>query len=126
MKRTISASHTPNGFFDHWHINGTDAGTGNTIGITMNNNYVVQPVFSPVATYSLTVETNLGWGSVAIDGIWYGTPVTITVPAGYHTVLAPEYLDYWYLAGFSDGYGNGASRPINSNTFIGVGYAPYY
>jgi len=62
---------------------------------------------------------------VYIDGGYVGNaPVTVYVAAGSHTVWAETFWVYWYLYGFSDGLGNGASRSITSNTNIVAYYGP--
>jgi hypothetical protein len=60
---------------------------------------------------------------VSIDGDEVGTaPVSVLVEEGWHTVTVPYQWGYWPLTGFSDGYGNGESRPIYSDTDITAYY----
>ncbi len=69
-----------------------------------------------------------GWElypDVYVDGDWVGrAPVAIQVIDGWHTVYVEDPYVYWYLVGLSDGYGNGASRPIYSDTGITAWYWP--
>jgi hypothetical protein len=67
------------------------------------------------------------WGElnphVGIDGNYVGqAPVCVLVQEGWHTVAVEPWGGYWPLLGFSDGYGNGASRPIYSDTYITAYY----
>jgi hypothetical protein len=60
---------------------------------------------------------------VWIDGNEIGqAPVYILVQEGWHTVTVEWNWGYWHLLGFSDGYGNGESRPIYSDTDITAYY----
>jgi hypothetical protein len=60
---------------------------------------------------------------VWIDGDEVGqAPVCVSVEEGWHSVTVEWYWGYWDLLGFSDGYGNGDSRPIYSDTDITAYY----
>jgi len=80
--------------------------------------------------YWLTVDAYDQYGlfftGVSIDGNYYGTPVSVLVGPGYHSVWAEPYPGYSYLTGFSDGYGNGDYRPIYSNTQITAYYESFW
>lgn len=80
--------------------------------------------------YWLTVDAYDQYGpfftGVAIDSNYYGTPVSVLVSPGYHSVWAEPYPGYSYLTGFSDGYGNGDYRPIYSNTQITAYYESFW
>jgi hypothetical protein len=69
--------------------------------------------------------------NIYIDGNWTGYGyASVQVTAGYHSVLVDnpvwnDYLGYYdYLSYFSDGYGNGETRPVFSNTLITAHYFP--
>jgi hypothetical protein len=85
-----------------------------------------------VVYHSLTVDAyDMIYGqqlhpNVLIDGNWVGNaPVTVQVTEGWHSVTVDEWWEYWYLIGLSDGYVNGASRPIYSDTWITAYYYPW-
>lgn len=60
---------------------------------------------------------------VEIDGDLVGwAPVCVSVEEGWHTVTVEYQWGYWLLTGFSDGYGNGESRPVYSDTWITAYY----
>lgn len=60
---------------------------------------------------------------VYIDGGSVGQgPVTVEVYEGSHTIQVDYYCGPFYLIGFSDGYGNGDSRSITSDTTIAAIY----
>jgi len=71
--------------------------------------------------------------SIFIDGnlVGYGY-ASVPVMAGWHTVFVDEWVNnphfgcQSYLAYFTDGYGNGASRPVYSNTEITAVYYQYW
>jgi hypothetical protein len=82
-----------------------------------------------IGDYWLYVEGHCdGFGGVVdpyvwIDGDGIGqAPVCVFVEEGWHTVTVDYQWGYWRLLGFSDGYGNGASRPIYSDTDITAYY----
>ncbi|MCL5949101.1 MAG: hypothetical protein M1490_01320 [Candidatus Bathyarchaeota archaeon] len=80
--------------------------------------------------YWLTVDAYDQYGpfftGVTIDGNYYGTPVSVLVSPGYHSVWAEPYSGYSYLVGFSDGYGNGDYRPIYSDTHVTAYYESFW
>jgi len=54
---------------------------------------------------------------VWVDGVWVGTTWTYClVSAGWHTVEFDEDISIWTFVEVSDGYANGASRLISSDT----------
>lgn len=61
---------------------------------------------------------------VCIDGVWRGTitPYLVLISEGAHTIEVPSWQGYWYLVGFSDGLGNGATRQIYSDTDLTAYY----
>ena len=63
---------------------------------------------------------------VTIDGNYYGTPVSVLVSPGSHSVWAEPYPGYSYLVGFSDGLGNGDYRQIYSDTQITAYYQSFW
>lgn len=61
--------------------------------------------------------------NVWVDDVWVGaSPVSILVAEGWHRVEVDYDLGYWYFVEFSDGYGNGESRPIYSDTWLTAYY----
>jgi len=56
---------------------------------------------------------------VWVDGVWVGsTYVYCLVPEGWHSVEVDEDIAIWEFVELSDGYANGASRPIYSDTHL--------
>jgi hypothetical protein len=80
--------------------------------------------------YWLTVDACDQYGpfftGVTIDGNYYGTPVSVLVSPGSHSVRAEPYPGYSYLVGFSDGLGNGDYRQIYSDTQITAYYQSFW
>lgn len=80
--------------------------------------------------YWLTVDACDQYGQfftgVTIDGNYYGTPVSVLVSPGSHSVWAEPYPGYSYLVGFSDGLGNGDYRQIYSDTQITAYYQSFW
>ncbi len=82
----------------------------------------------PPGYHWLTIDTWDNYGGqpitdVWIDDVWVGTtPVAVPVTENWHKVEVDYDLGYWYLWGFSDGYGNGEYRPIYSDTLISAYY----
>lgn len=65
--------------------------------------------------------------NVYIDSEWVGNaPVSVLVTEDWHSVEVDDWWGYWYFVGFSDGYGNGESRPIYSDTSITAWYWPIF
>jgi len=81
---------------------------------------------------SVAASDDLGcplFPNIYIDGNWAGTGcIEVQVVEGWHTILVDDptwnhiYCRDSYLQGFTDGYGNGESRPIYSSTWVLAGY----
>jgi len=123
---------------DYWLLDGNNAGTQNPITVTMNSDHTLQANFREGAVYHwLTVDAYDGYfgnplyPGIWIDGNWAGYGyASIQVTEGWHTVLVedPVWNDYGfydYFSYFTDGYGNGASRPVYSDTYITAVYYPW-
>ena len=90
--------------FDHWILNGVDAGVDNRILITMDNNYQLQAVILPkddTQTFSLAITATAGGTTTPPPGVYL-------VKAGYNfTVKAnPDLestLEQWALDGVNMG-----------------------
>ncbi len=116
--------------FDYWLLDGNSYAQ-NPITVTMNSNHTLQAFFceeTPPVYHWLTVEAydeyeyELNPG-VWVDSGWAGyAPVTVQVLEGWHTVEVEETWLYWRLVEFSDGYGNGDSRPVYSDKTITAYY----
>jgi hypothetical protein len=131
----VVADADPGWTFDYWLLNGTNAGTNPSIDVYMDANYILQANFreeTPPVYHWLTINAYDEYGyplspNVYVDTVWYyGAPVTIQVTEDWHIVEVEDPYVYWCLVEFSDGYGNGASRPIYSDTTITAYYQFYY
>ena len=126
--QTVNATAGVGYRFDHWELDNNPAGTSNSITVTMDQAHTLQAVFSPLATYTLSVDAWCDEGfqlypTLYVDGTPYYGTVSISVYAGYHTIGAESpYYDCFFVSGFSDGLGNGASRNILSNTHVTAYY----
>ena len=85
----------------------------------------MQAYFRAEAYYWLTVNAFNVYTQEPMDAyVWiegYGGgwgSITVQVPSGSRAVGADDSYYPFYLTGFSDGYGNGESRPIFSDTTI--------
>ena len=98
----VLATPSTNYYLDHWLLNGTDVGSNNPYAVTMNNNYVIQPVFYP---NTLTISsTNGGSTNTTTGNYTYGQTAVVkaTASPGY-------YFDHWQL----DGNNVGSNDPIS-------------
>jgi hypothetical protein len=127
--QTVTANSSTGYRFDHWVLDDNqNAGSSDTITVTMNNAHTLQAVFSPLATYTLSVDAWCDEGfqlypQIYVDGTPYYGTVSITVYAGYHTITVENpYYDCFYVSYFSDSLGNGVSRNILSNTYVTAYY----
>lgn len=118
--------------FEYWVLDGNTY-TQNPITVTMNSNHNLQAVFSePPPSYSLYVDAWCVEGFqlypyIVVDGVGYAGTASVTVSAGYHTISVEDpYYFIMNLSYFSDGYGNGDSRYIGSNTAVTAWYERAY
>ena len=91
--------------FDHWVLDGQNAGSQNPITVTMNSNHNLQPVFYEIPTYSLTISSSTG-GYTNPSGVQEyleGTPAQV-----YAYANTNYEFDYWLL----DGQNAGSNNPI--------------
>jgi hypothetical protein len=126
----VEAVADPGWTLNHWLLDGYNVGSDPSIDVYMDGPHSLQAVFSEGVVYHwLTVNAYDIYYQQWIDaGVWvdgygggYGT-MTVQVPEGWRAVGADEWYYPLYLVGFSDGYGNGASRPIYSDTTITAYY----
>ena len=90
---TVDVTATPNaGYrFDHWVLNGSDAGSTNPISLLMDRNRSLQAVFAE--THTLTIGVSQGGTTNPAPGTYtYQTPTDVSVTA---TPYAGYRLDYW-------------------------------
>jgi hypothetical protein len=94
--------------FDHWVLDGQNAGSQNPITVTMNSNHNLQPVFYEIPTYYLTISSSTG-GYTSPSGVQEyleGTPAQV-----YAYANTNYQFDYWIL----DGQNAGSNNPITVN-----------
>lgn len=136
---TVTANPNSGYVLDYWLLDGQNAGSQNPITVTMNGDHTLQANFRPGTTYHwLTVDAYDGYfgnplyPGIYIDGnlVGYGY-ASVQVTEDWHTVLVedPVWNDYIgsydYFSYFTDGYGNGASRPVYSDTYTTAIYYPW-
>jgi hypothetical protein len=123
---------------DYWLLDGQNVGTQNPITVTMNSAHTLQANFRTTPYHWLTVDAYDGYcwypldANIYIDGNYAGTGYAhVQVTEGWHTIWVddPVWNPYWstytYLWYFTDSYGNGASRPVYSDTYISAVYYPW-
>ncbi len=96
---TVTAISQTGYAFDHWILDGANAGTTNPISVTMNSNHTLQATFS-VSTISLTVVAGTG-GTVSPSGTQ-----TLTIGQTYQFNANPNSgygFDHWDLSGQNKG-----------------------
>lgn len=115
----VEAYADPGWEFDEWLLNGYPAGTNPSIDVYMAGSYTLEAYFRPAGTGTRWLTVN-AWDTyyqqeinptIWIDGQSYTAPVTVQVAGTWHSVAADDWYYPFYLTGFSDGYGNGESRP---------------
>jgi len=95
--------------FDHWELDGLNAGSSNPITVTMDKDHTLHAVFTPIApiTYTLTITTTIGGTTNPTPGTYVhnaGSTVSVTaVPDTYYL------FNHWEL----DGANVGATNPID-------------
>jgi hypothetical protein len=120
----VEAIANPGYSFDHWNLDGNNVGSDYQIWLAMENDHILQAVFSPEVTYHwLTVYSydlddpgfNL-YPNVYIDSNWAGTtPVTIQVTEGVHTICVdnPYTDENWNTHAFFMWSNNDQNDPTN-------------
>jgi hypothetical protein len=106
----ISASANVGYFFDHWMLDGANAGTANPISVTINSNHTLQAVFSP-STISLTIVAGTG-GRVSPSGAQ-----TLNINQTYQFNANPNSgyeFDHWDL----NGQNKGSTSPLTLTVTI--------
>jgi uncharacterized repeat protein (TIGR02543 family) len=108
---TILATPASGYFFDHWTLNGSDAGSMNPYTINMTANYELTGVFLPVQR-TLTVAVS-GNGVTNATGIHtYDEYSNVTVLA---TPSSGYFFDHWVLNGSSVGSANPYTINMTAN-----------
>jgi len=92
----LAAPTVPNYMFDRWYVNGVPQGAGvNSITITMNNAYITQAYYSPIAPCVLTITTTSGGTTNPAPGAYnYSLAQTLQVAAIANSGYV---LDHWEL-----------------------------
>ncbi len=108
----VSATADPGWNFDHWILDGEDAGSTIPINVLMDSDHDLEAVFTQI-TYTLTITTTKGGTTSPAPGdhvYSYGTnvPVTATPQYGYK-------FDHWILDGSNAGSNNPISVTMNKN-----------
>jgi parallel beta-helix repeat protein len=121
---TPDTTHT----FDHWLLDGSNAGSTNLITVLMNANHTVEPVFAQ-ANFALTIVEATGGNTSMLPG-------TYTYAAGYllqisATAYSGYVFSYWMLDGSQAGSSNPLPVTMNSNhtlrpVFLSTLYAYIY
>ncbi len=92
--------------FDHWELDGENAGTINPIEVLMNSNHTLHAIFRSL-TYNLTISTTAGGTTDPTPGTHTyvnGTAVSITATPDINYEF-----EYWVL----DGANAGSDNPID-------------
>jgi hypothetical protein len=123
---------------DYWLLDGQPAGSQNPKIVTMDGDHSLQANFRPGATlHWLTADAYDGyvWSplypTIYVDGTPFYGYAQVQVEEGWHSILVddPVWDDYWgtyaYLSYFTDGYGNGAYRPVYGDTYTTAVYYPW-
>jgi len=102
----VSAIPDTNNLFDHWKLDGENAGTTSPIEVLMNSNHTLHATFR-LLTYNLTIWTTTG-GTTDLEPGTYtyvnGTYASVTAIPDTHFLL-----DYWLLDGDPAGSDNPTS-----------------
>ena len=100
---SVSASPDINYFFDHWILDGLDAGFANPIYVLMYDDHVLEPVFVYVPpTYYLTVETDPeGVATIPGEG-WHNESENVHLTAP-ELVNGTSGIRYLFVRWFIDG-----------------------
>jgi hypothetical protein len=91
--------------FDHWELDGNNAGATNPINIAMYTNHTLEAVFV-LQTYTLTITATAGGITSPTGTCIYSNGTLMNVTAWPDTTY---YLDHWEL----DGVNVGGANPIN-------------
>jgi len=97
---TVSTTADQGWYFDHWILDGKDAGSTNPINVLMNSDYDLEAVFTQI-TYTLKITTTTGGTTSPSPGdhsysSGANVPVTATPQDGYQ-------FDHWELDGLDVG-----------------------
>jgi PKD domain/Divergent InlB B-repeat domain/Immunoglobulin domain len=92
----LTAPTVPNYTFDRWYVNGVPQGAGvNAMTLTMNNAYVTEAHYSPIAPCVLTITTTSGGTTNPAPGAYnYSLAQTVQVVAITNSGYV---LDHWEL-----------------------------
>ena len=109
---TVSATADSGWDFDHWILDGEDAGSTTPINVLMDSDHDLEAVFTQI-TYTLTITTTEGGTtSPALGDHVYSSgtnvPVTATPQYGYK-------FDHWVLDGSNASSNNPISVTMNKN-----------
>jgi len=110
---TVDVTATPSaGYrFDHWVLDGSNAGTVNHISVLMDKNHNLQAVFAE--THTLTISVSQGGTTNPAAGTYtYQTPTDVSVTA----IPNPNYyLDQWIYDGNDIGSQNTVTVHVGSS-----------
>lgn len=105
---SVSAISDTDNFFDHWELDGENAGTINPIEVLMDSNHTLHAIFRSLTyNYNLTITTTTGGTTDPIPGNYTyvnGTVVSITATPDIN-----HKFEYWIL----DGANIGSNNPID-------------
>jgi peptidoglycan/xylan/chitin deacetylase (PgdA/CDA1 family) len=110
----ISATASTGYVFDHWVIDGSNAGSTNPVSVSMNSGHSVKAVFviTPPVTYSVTLTQTTG-------GVITASPNGPYVPGTIVTLKATPASGYtftnWVIDGVNAGITNPGSLTVTKN-----------
>lgn len=108
----VSATADPGWYFDHWVLDGENAGSTIPINVLMNSNHDLKTVFAQV-TYTLTITTTTGGTTSPAPGYHVyssGTDVLVTA-----TPQENYEFDHWVLDGSNASSDNLISVTMDEN-----------
>jgi len=85
--------------FDHWELDGVDAGSANPIAVTINADHTLHAVFEPVTHYTLTITSTTGGTTNPSPGAYSyekGTVVSVKANPDTGYVFVGWFLDGGY------------------------------
>jgi peptidoglycan/xylan/chitin deacetylase (PgdA/CDA1 family) len=120
---SITATASSGNIFDHWLIDGNNAGSTNPIAVTMNAGHSIQAIFIviPSTTYTVTLTQTTGGIIAASPSGPYvaGTVVKLTATP------SPGYkLKNWVIDGVNDGTTNPGSLTVSKNHNVQAVFTP--
>jgi hypothetical protein len=115
---SISASPTAGYFFDHWQVDGVNAGGANPYSLNVSvSDHVIGAFFSPIPTVNVTVNTvspvNSGTTNPAAGQYAVLQNSTFQISA---TQLYGYMFDHWVLDGINVGSANPFSFNVNQSS----------